>query len=152
MVQLVLPGRCTMTMKITLSLDETVYERARLLAEQQRQDVAKALVRWLDETLPPVESAGASGGGQDAEDAENAAVEREMQAYIALHPQLVRQYKHQYVAVYDGRLVDHDADYESLFMRIEDAYPDSFVWLTQVEEHPIDELVFRSPHLNKSSR
>ncbi len=140
-----------MTMKITLNLDETVYERAKLLARQQRQDVAKALARWLEETLPEAESSNTPTSGDRIDRAdEDAAMEREMQAYIALHPQLLQEYKHQFVAIHGGRLVDHDVDFEALFLRVEAAYPDEFVWLTEVEDQPIGELYFRSPRLSKN--
>jgi hypothetical protein len=42
-------------------------------------------------------------------------------------------------------MVDHDEDYGALFERIDDRYPDSFVWLTRVEDEPIGSLAFRSP-------
>lgn len=135
-----------MAMKITLSLDETVYERARLLAQAQRQDIAKALTKWLDETLPGAEEGQTSSIGED-----DAAVAREMQAYIAMHAYLLQQYRNQYVAIHNGKLVDHDKEFEPLLVRIDAAYPDQFVWLTKVEERPIRELTFRSPRLTRIS-
>jgi len=133
-----------MAMKITLSLDETVYERAKLLAQLQRQDVAKALAHWLDETLPLAELDDVRQTTDDDPD-----VEREMQAYIALHPQLVQQYRDQYVAVHQGQLVDHDSDYGALLLRIEATYPDQFVWITKVEEQPLRQFVHRSPRITR---
>jgi hypothetical protein len=140
-----------MSTKVVLNLDEAIYERARLLAEQQRQDVAKALVHWLEVTLPPSEPRPASGTDAPTALDEDAAVEREMQAYIALHTQLLPEYMHQYVAIHGGQLIDHDRDYETLLRRIEAAYPDEFVWLTEVEDQPIQEVFFRSPRLSRNS-
>lgn len=136
-----------MAMKVTLSLNDTVYQRAKLLAQLQQQDVAKALANWLDETLPPVATDETNNVGIDAPN--DSDVEAEMQAYIALHPRLVRQHKNQYVAVHKGQLVDYDDDYGALLARVEVAYPNRFVWITKVTEQPIRELVFRSPRLSR---
>lgn len=136
-----------MTMKVTLSLNDTVYERAKLLAQLQQQDVAKALAHWLDETLPPAEIHETNNAGVDGPD--DLDVEAEMQAYIALHQDLVRKHKDQFVAVHKGQLVDYDDDYGALLARIEAAYPNRFVWITKVAEQPIRQLAFRSPRLTK---
>jgi hypothetical protein len=78
---------------------------------------------------------------------EDAAVEREMQAYIALHPMLKEKYLGQHVAIYDGQLIDVDEDFDALYRRIDVQYPDEFVWLATVEEEAMPTLVFRSPRL-----
>ena len=136
-----------MAMKVTLSLDETVYERARLLAQLQDQDIAKALASWLEETLPSAEQS--NGGNSEANAPDEGDIEQEMQAYIALHPQLVQQHKNQYVAIYGGQLVDYDDDYGALLARVEAAYPNRFIWTTKVTDQPIRQLVFHSPRLTK---
>jgi hypothetical protein len=76
------------------------------------------------------------------------AVEREMQAYIALHPQLKDKYLGQHVAIYGGKLIDTDRDYMALYKRIEIRYPREFVWLTTVQEEAMPTLIFRSPRLS----
>lgn len=76
---------------------------------------------------------------------EDAQVEREKNAYLQLYPQLKKQYTGQYVAIHNSQLVDHDVDYGALFERIDDRYPDTFVWLTQVEAEPMGTIVVRSP-------
>ncbi len=76
---------------------------------------------------------------------EDTQVEREKNAYLRLYPQLKKQYTGQYVAIHNSQLVDHDVDYGALFERIDDRYPDTFVWLTQVEAEPMGTIVVRSP-------
>jgi hypothetical protein len=76
---------------------------------------------------------------------EDTQVEQEKRAYLQLYPQLKKQYAGQYVAIHNSQLVDHDVDYGALFERIDDRYPDTFVWLTQVEAEPIGTIVVRSP-------
>ena len=137
-----------MTVTVTLQLDDVTWRRAHRLAQQQQQDVADALVTWLAETLPTPDSSGA----MTANDSEDAAVEREMQAYLALHPHLEARYLGEYVAILDGRLIDHDADYGALFDRIDAQFPDLFVWMTQVTAEPIRTLAFRSPRMEPLAR
>ena len=71
----------------------------------------------------------------------------EMQAYLALHPMLKEKYLGQYVAIYQGKLIDHDPDHEALYIRIDAEYPDEFVWISLVEEEAIPTLIFRSPRI-----
>lgn len=62
----------------------------------------------------------------------DSAVEREMKAYIELLPMLEEQYADQCVAIYGGKLVDHDPDFNTLLIRIDESYPDEYVWLSKV--------------------
>ncbi len=80
---------------------------------------------------------------------EDPEVEREMQAYIAMHPLLKKTHFGKHVAVYDGRLIDTDDDYDALTRRIDAQYPDRFVWISKVAEEPIKTFVFRSPRLEQ---
>ena len=133
-----------MTMTVTLKLNDATYRRARKLAETQQQAVADVLADWIAATLPAEETRPElmvqDGKTEDA-------VEREMAAYIALHPQLKQHYLGQYVAIHGGVLVDHDHNYDKLFDRVDTAFPSDFVWLTQVDSEPLKTLVFRSPRL-----
>ena len=72
---------------------------------------------------------------------------QEKAAYLRLYPELKTQYAGQYVAIHDGQLVDHDTDYGALFERIDDRFPDRFVWLTRVEDEPIGTVTIRSPRV-----
>ncbi len=127
-----------MTQNITVSLTDRAYRRIKRWAESRQQNIGDAIAEYLTENLledvfivPPA--------GADPR------VEREKAAYLRLYPQLKTQYAGQYVAIYNGQLVDHDVDYGALFERIDDRYPDTFVWLTRVEDEPIGTITFRSP-------
>lgn len=41
--------------------------------------------------------------------------------------------------------MDHDEDGGELYKRIDQQYPEDFVWLSKVEEEAIPTLHFRSP-------
>lgn len=72
-------------------------------------------------------------------------MEREIKAFQQLHTSLWAHYPNQYIAIYQGKLVDHDADKLALFERIEEAYPNEFVLMRPVQEQPAREFHFRSP-------
>ena len=128
-----------MTLHINVPLSESTYKRVKQWADFRRQDVGEAIAEYLDDTLPPADGALLAPTEVDP------AVEREKAAYIRLHPQLKSRYLGQYVAIYGGELVDHDEDNGALFERIDECYPDEFVWMTRVDEEPIGTIHFRSP-------
>lgn len=128
-----------MTELINISISQTLYRRARKLANSRNQPVDDVLADLLDEALPVNDEL-------DTTD-EDVAVEREMQAYLDLHSELKGKYLGQHVAILEGQLIDVDLDYDALYARIDAQYPDQFVWLTTVEDEPIPTLVFRSPRL-----
>lgn len=72
---------------------------------------------------------------------------REVEAYHRLHPELLKKYKGQHVAIYQGQLVDHDTDVEALLLRTMARFPDEVVLMRKVEESPEVVLRFRSPRL-----
>ncbi|HRW03847.1 MAG TPA: DUF5678 domain-containing protein [Caldilineaceae bacterium] len=72
-------------------------------------------------------------------------IDREVAAYEALHASLLKRYANQYVAIYQGKLIDHDSNKLALFQRIEEKYPNEFVLMRPVQEQPEREFYFRSP-------
>lgn len=126
---------------VTVSIPEAIVHRARKLARVRRRPVDAVIAELLDEVLPPAVEATIAPKSEDA------AITREMEAYIALHPSLKADYFRQHVAILDGQLVDHDADPTALYQRIVTRYGDRFVWMTAVEEEPLTTLVFRSPRI-----
>jgi hypothetical protein len=130
-----------MAEQISVSIPKPIYQRIQQFANRRNQPLADALAELLDQSLPPTTELKAD---------EDAAVEREMQAYIALHPMLKQKYLGQlgqHVALYGGKLIDADEDYGALYQRIDAQYPDEFVWLATVEEEAMPTLIFRSPRL-----
>jgi hypothetical protein len=76
-------------------------------------------------------------------------IKQEAQAYQQMHGSLVQQYLHQYVAIYNRQLVDHDFDFETLHARIRQRFGRQPVLLRRVEQRTERELLFRSPHLEQ---
>jgi len=72
-------------------------------------------------------------------------MQRESEAFRAMHDELLAKYPGQYVAIHHGQLVDHDTDQLALFLRIDEQYPDVQVLIAQVLPDPEEVYTFRSP-------
>lgn len=128
-----------MTQNINVTLSDQAYRRIKRWAKARQLDLGDAIADFLVENLPDSDMLVIPPATADPH------IEREKAAYLRLYPQLKAQYAGQYVAIYNGQLVDHDADYGALFERIDDRYPDTFVWLTRVGDEPMGTIRFRSP-------
>lgn len=128
-----------MTRYVNVPLPDSTYQRVKQWADLRQQGVAEAIADYLANTLPATRPFVIPPAEPDVQ------VEREKAAYLQLYPELREKYPGQFVAIHEGQLVDHDQEYEALFERIDDRYPDTFVWLAKVEEEPISTIVFRSP-------
>lgn len=132
-----------MTQNINVPLSDRTYRHIKRWAEARQQDMGDAIAEFLVENLPGSDTRSIPPAETDS------LVEQEKAAYLQLYPQLKVEYAGKYVAIYNGQLVDYDADYGVLFERIDDLYPDTFVWLTRVEDESIGTIVFRSPRFVK---
>lgn len=59
-------------------------------------------------------------------------------AYHNLYPELRLRYPRQVVAIYAGRVVDADPDFETLFLRIQPQFGDRPVLMRRVDDSPVD--------------
>ena len=134
-----------MTVRLTLILDDHLYDRVQLLAQAQQQAVAEVIANLLDATVPQVEDSGGEGEVDGVKADET--VEREIRAYHRLHPELWQRYPGQHVAIHKGQMVDHDVDGIALSRRIYRRYPDAFVLIRLVNSTPERVIRLRSPRL-----
>ena len=81
------------------------------------------------------------------EQLEDQKLKAEAQAFERLHPQLVQQYFGQFVAVHEGQVVDVDADFGTLFLRVQKQLGDVIVLIRQVRAEPVLKLRAPSPRL-----
>lgn len=130
-----------MTATLTVTFSGELAEKIEQLASLRQQNVDALFETLVNQAWPD------QGEASDAPAEPGEEATPEMQAYIALHPMLKEKYFGQYVALYQGKLIDHDPDHEALYTRIDAQYPDEFVWISPVEEEAIPTLVFRSPRL-----
>ena len=140
----------TMTAQVILELPKELYDRVQRLAHDRQQPIPELIADVLDLVeengfVDEFSSTALSGDVDDWSEPDEA-VEREMQAYLAMAPQLKKQFLGKYVAIHGGKLIDIDDNFEALYERIDAKFPDQFVWLTSVEEEAIPTIVVRSPH------
>lgn len=74
-------------------------------------------------------------------------MQREMQAFAKLHAELLRAYPNEFVAIHQGRLLDHDRDQLALFQRVDKRYPNVAVLIKLVQDDLEEVYTFRSPRL-----
>ncbi len=131
-----------MFQQITVSIPQKLYRRVRDLARALNQPVDDVLVEVLEHAIPAEKSVPSNQ--------EEDPMEREMQAFIQMHPMLKEKHLGQHVAILNGQLIDVDQDYGALYERIDAQYPDQLVWMARVDDEPMPTLVFRSPRLEAS--
>jgi hypothetical protein len=91
------------------------------MARAQKKDVGEILAASIQ--LDPPAYTWTEGN----EDADNERI-----TFLQMHQALWEQFPWEHVAIYQGKLVDHDPDGEKLSLRIYEKYPDQFVLIRQV--------------------
>jgi len=125
-----------MSIQILVTLPDPVYQQAQKVAQSTPRDVQEFLTEVITQNLQPFPV------HENRED-----MLREFEAFKMLHPQLVNQFKGQYVAIFKGQMVDHDVDPVALLKRVKEHHPGKTVLQRKVEDNPDPVLWFRSPRL-----
>lgn len=129
-----------MSKQVTLTIPNELYQRAVTAAQLSNRSVSDVLAAAIV-LEPPVETP------PPADDALQRAMDREEAAFHRLHPQLKQMLKGMYVAIYEGQLVDHDADQVALYLRVKAQYGKAFVWIAPILAKPEEIYTIRSPRL-----
>ena len=124
-----------MANQMSVTIPQTVYERAKQLADSRHQAVAELFA----DALELIEAASSSDQAK--------LMAQEEEAYRNMHHRLMISYSGEYVAIYRGELVDHDPDELTLLHRLDKNYPHDVVLMRKVLPIPEPELRFRSPRL-----
>ena len=122
---------------MTVTIPDTVYEQVQAIANKTNSPVDQVMADMLSQNLR-----------QFPQHKNQDKMREEVAAYERLHPQLVKLYFGQHVAIFQGECVDHDPDPEALLLRVKKTYPNQIVLRRLVEKTPSKELVFRSPKIN----
>ena len=120
---------------VTVQIPQALYRRAQRLAQNRHQALADVLADAL--RLSEAALAGATP--------EEIAMEREEAAYQAMHADLLAHHAGQYVAIHEGKLIDHDRSELALLQRLNAHHPNAVVLLRQVRPLPEPDLYVRSP-------
>ena len=137
-----------MTAQVLLKLSDRAYRRAKSLAEMNNQEISEAIAEYLEAHLPAARSENIDATEQThpfPRPEHVTALEREKEAYTKLFSELKQKYFGQYVAIYQGKLIDVDPDFGALVERVRSSLPNEIVWMSQVEEEEMPTIVLRSP-------
>jgi len=125
-----------MTKQVTLDLPDAVYEHMKQVATADNRSFAEILADAIVQAKPTLYV-----------HPDRSAMQNEKAAFLAMHASLADEYEGQYVAIFQGQLIDHDQDVLALAGRIEHDYPGDVVLITKVVDQPNRVLHFRSPRL-----
>lgn len=75
----------------------------------------------------------------------------ETKAFRAMQADLLVRYNNQYIAVHNGRVIDHDPDLRTLHLRVYSRLGRTPVLLKRVTNEPERDLIIRSPKLERDS-
>lgn len=124
-----------MGIPVMIEVPEPLYEQATEVAVSTRRAVGEVLQEMFIRSFPPMYN-----GGQEFD-----AMDREVDAFEAMHAMLWAKYPNQFVAIYQGQVVDYDNDEWALIHRIDQRYPDAVVMIDQVKPTFSREIIFHSP-------
>lgn len=119
---------------LTVTLKPTIAEKAKRFIERSHESldmlVDKALSAYLDE-------------------ADREKIRAERRVFDAQREELLAKYRGEYIAVHEGKVMDHDPHLGTLHRRVFARLGDTAVLLKKVTDEPDRELVFRSPRLER---
>ncbi len=90
--------------------------------ELKEPNLIKRVEALASESEQPVEQILAGAVRRYLDEIERQAIQAETQAFWTMHKELLQSYLGQHVALYQGRVVDHDADAASLEKRVRERF------------------------------
>ena len=129
-------GQVTVGTEVLLNVPDDVYSRVERLAQKSQREVADVILDSITHTFAPFPV-----------DPNRAAMSKNVEAYQAIHPDLLKTYLGQYVAICDGQLLDHDSDPVVLLKRIRAQHPNKVVLRRKVEAIPEPQIHIRHPRV-----
>ena len=127
-----------MSTEITLTLPDPIYQHVETIAQATNRSIDELLTEAIRQAFPALDS-----------NQNRTVIQDEVAAFEAMHAQLWQKYPHQFVAIYQGVVIDHDTDEMALIQRIDHKHPEEAVLIRRVLPHLSKILSFRSPHFVK---
>ena len=124
-----------MGVQVMIEVPEKLYDQVEEIAQSTRRAVGEVLQELVIRSFPPIYDGGA----------EFDAMDQEVAAFETMHEELWKKYPNQFVAVYQGQVIDFDEDEWNLLARIDEKYPDEVVLIRQVQSELPGDIIFRSP-------
>ena len=123
-----------MSTQVTLTLPDNIYRQVEYVTRTTNRSLADLLTETIRQAFPPLHV-----------HENRTKMQQEVAAFEASHVDLWQKYAHQFVAIQQGMVIDHDADELALVERIDARYPDEVVLIRQVLPQLPQPLRFRSP-------
>ena len=123
-----------MRKQIILTVPEEIFEQATSIADATQQPLDKVFEDALEQVFSPFPL-----------HEKHEIMAQEVAAYRAMHPRLIESYLGDYVAIFQGEVIDHDEDVVALTQRIGEKLPNEVVLIRQVEQSAERILNMRSP-------
>ncbi|MBN1145640.1 MAG: hypothetical protein JXA78_00180 [Anaerolineales bacterium] len=120
---------------VQISLPEHTVNKLRSAAEARGEKVSELLGQIIERYI---------------EDERVKQIDREQAAFEAQHPALLEQYAGQYIAMQDGKVVDHDSDRAALGRRVRTHFGDQVVLITPVLDEARQTILVRSPRVENN--
>jgi hypothetical protein len=119
---------------LTVQVEDSIASQIAHLAEAEARTteevVHEALARYLS-------------------DAHRTLIRAETEAFEQLLPTLKTNHAGDYVAIHQGKVLDHDPDLRNLHLRVVQRLGNVPVLLKKVSDEPDRDLVFRSPRIER---
>ena len=128
-------------MSVYISLPDPLYQKAKRTARLKKKTVDEFVTELVSDALNADE--------QQTPITENEEMSQAAKIWEKLHPQLLEKYAGKHVAIYNGSVVDSDADPLTLHRRVRKNYANKTVWMSLVEEKPFRDIKMRSPRLEQ---
>ena len=122
--------------KVTLTIPDYIYQQAENIARSEQRPITEIFNEALAQLFPAIHV-----------NVGRPQMEQEQRAFRRSHAELLAQYPGEYVAVYQGKVIDHDADQVALVGRVDERYPQEVVLIKLVTAEPDRVLNMRSPRL-----
>lgn len=108
------------------------------------------LEQLAEQTAQPVEKVLEAAVASYLDELQRVEIHAETRAYWELHQEMVELYPNQYVAIYQGKVVDHDPDVSQLEQRIRKRFERLPVLIAPIKSQIKYEIRWRGGRLEES--
>lgn len=125
---------------VTLTLPVSVFRQVAEVATETNREIEQVLRSIVTHSFPALYV-----------HPQRVAMQQEEAVFRRMQKELNEKYPDQFVAIFGGRVVDHDDDDELLLNRIDKRYPTDVVLIRHVTDDLEKVLHIRSPRLNRNT-
>ena len=134
--------------RLTVHLSNDLHRRTKRIATHRNTTLSEVVRTALENYLEETEPAEATTL-EMLEDPADEKMRREKACFAAQQPALQQRYPGEFVAIHEGRVIDHDPDLATLHRRVVKVVGAMPVLLKRVDAPVNRELTLRSPRLER---